>query len=390
MAKRGNNEGSIYKRKNGTWRAQISLEGKRLSFTANTRSECFDWLNKTQDQIDGGLTFSKSEYTVEKYLEEWIEVKKSSLRPNTALQYESLIRNDIIPHLGKYKLHRIKLQRINRFYCLLVEDGRGVRTIRLIHSVFHSALEHALRLGLVNKNPSHGAILPRKKYHEMKIYNEEQVFNFLLSAKESRFWLLYKLAFTTGMRQSELLGLKWGDIDWKNSTLKIQRQAQQVNGQGIIFLPPKTRSGIRQIVIGRSILREIADQKEQQDKYRLHRGKEWQDNNLIFATGNGTPFSQSNLMRDFYKVLDKSNLPKIRFHDIRHTAASLMINKGIPIVVVSKILGHSKPSVTLNIYSHCVSELQQEAAKVMEEITTPIEIEIAKTHSETRSQVRKI
>ena len=272
----------------------------------------------------------------------------------------------------------------------MVEDGRGVRTIRLIHSVFHSALEHALRLGLVNKNPSHGAILPRKKYHEMKIYNAEQVFSFLLSAKESRFFLVYKLAFTTGMRQSELLGLKWSDIDWKNATIKIQRQAQQVNGKGIIFLPPKTRSGIRQIIIGRSILRELADHKEKQDKFRMQRGDNWQDNNLIFATSNGTPFSQSNLMRDFYKVLDQSNLPRIRFHDMRHTAASLMINNGIPIVVVSKILGHSKPSVTLNIYSHCVSELQQEAAKVMEEITTPVEIEIAKTHSEAISQERKI
>jgi len=385
MAKRGNNEGSIYKRDNGTWRAQISLEGRRLSYTADTRAECFDWLKRTQEEVDGGLTFSKTEYTVENFLEEWIEIKKPSLRPNTALQYESLIRNDIIPNLGSIKLHQIKLQKINRFYRKLAEEDRGVRTIRLIHSVFHSALEHALRMGLINKNPSHGAILPRKKYHEMKIFNEDQVFSFLIATKQSRFWLLYKLAFVTGMRQSELLGLKWGDIDWKKRTIKVQRQAQQVNGQGIVFLPPKTRAGIRQIIVGNSILRELSDYKEGQDKIRINRRENWQENDLIFATGNGTPFSQSNLMRDFYKLLDGSNFPRIRFHDIRHTAASLMINRGIPIVVVSKILGHSKPSVTLNIYSHCVSELQQEAARVMEEITTPIEINLAEVHSETNS-----
>jgi len=208
---------------------------------------------------------------------------------------------------------------------------------------------------------------------------------FLIAAKTSRFKLLYKIAVATGMRQSELLGLKWGDVDWIQGTIKIQRQAQQVHGRGIVFLAPKTRAGIRKILLGKSVLEELQAHKEEQAAFKKTRVAKWQDNNLIFATSNGTPFSQSNLVRDYYKILEKSNLPRIRFHDLRHTSASLMINRGIPIIVVSKILGHSKPSVTLNIYAHCVSDLQYEAAKVMEEITTPIAFNIEKF--QTYSQI---
>ena len=182
----------------------------------------------------------------------------------------------------------------------------------------------------------------------------------------------------TGMRQSEILGLKWEDIDWNNSTISVKRQAQYVNGKGILFLEPKTRAGIRNIALGNSILEELRRHRIEQDEIKILRKNQWQENNLIFSTSNGTPISQRNLTRDFLKVIRKTELPQIRFHDLRHTAASLMINRGIPIVVVSKMLGHSKPSVTLNIYAHCVSEYQYEAVRVMEEITTPIAFELEK------------
>ena len=376
MAKRGNNEGSIYKRSNGTWRAQISLEGKRLSFTAQTRTECHEWLRKILDLIDGGFTYSKSEYTSREFLEEWIQAKKNSLRPKPARQYERIIERDILPAFGEIKLHQLNPSRINRYYAKLVSEGRGTRTIRLIHSVLHSALEHALRLGLISRNPSHGAILPRKKYREMAIFNEEQVSMFLIAASTSRFKLLYQLALATGMRQSELLGLKWEDVDWIKGTINVQRQAQEVRGRGVVFLEPKTQAGIRKIVLGKSIIEELQNHKRYQDGFKKSYHESWQEHYLIFATSNGTPFRQRNVGRDFYKIFERVNLPRIRFHDLRHTAASLMINRGIPIVVVSKILGHSKPSVTLNIYAHCVSDLQYEAAKVMEEITTPIAIDM--------------
>lgn len=376
MAKRGNNEGSIYKRSNGTWRAQISLEGKRLSYTAKTRAECHDWIRQTLDLVDGGMTFSKSEYTLGEFLQEWMRAKKTSLRPKPAGQYETIIKNDLLPAFGKARINQLNLNRINRYYARLVTEGRGVRTVRLIHSVLHSALEHARRIGLISRNPSHGAILPRYPDKEMMIFNEDQVTTFLIAAKSSSYQLIYQLALATGMRQSEILGLKWEDVDWKNCTISVKRQAQYVNGQGIVFLEPKTRTGIRKIALGMTILEELSNHRKEQNELKFQRVDKWQEINLIFSTSNGTPISQRNLTRDFLKVIRRTELPRLRFHDLRHTAASLMINRGIPIITVSKMLGHSKASVTLNIYAHCVSESQFEAAKIMEEITTPIAIDL--------------
>jgi len=376
MAKRGNNEGSIHKRGNGTWRAQISLNGKRLSHTAKTRTECNDWLRKTLDLVDGGMTYSKSEYTLGEFLLEWMGAKKNSLRPKPAQQYETIIRNDLLPIFGNAKLNQLNLSGFNRYYARLVAEDRGARTIRLIHSVLHSALEHATRTGLISRNPCHGAILPRNPAKEMKIFNEDQVITFLIAAKSSSYKLIYQMALATGMRQSEILGLKWEDVDWTRSTVNVKRQAQYVNGKGIVFMEPKTRAGVRQIALGKTILDELHKHHSKQKEIRVQKGNDWQDNNLIFPTSIGTPISQRNLTRDFLKVIRRTELPRLRFHDLRHTAASLMINRGIPIVVVSKILGHSKPGVTLNIYAHCVSESQFKAAKVMEEITTPITIDL--------------
>jgi len=376
MAKRGQNEGSIYKRSNGTWRAQISLEGKRLSFTAATRAECHDWLRRTMDLVDRGMTFSKSVYTIGEFLQEWIQAKKNSLRPRPARQYERIIHNDLIPEFGTTKLNQLQLNRFNRYYARLAAEGRGTRTIRLIHSILHSALEGAVQNGLISKNPCHGAILPRYTHKEMKIFNEEQVSIFLIAAESSRYRLIYQLALTTGMRQGEILGLKWEDVDWIKSTIMVQRQAQVIIGKGILITEPKTLASVRKITLGKSILEELQKHCILQEEIKADRGKLWRENNLIFSTGNGTPISHRNLSRDFYRIMNSTDLPRLRFHDLRHTAASLMINRGIPIVVVSRMLGHAKPSITLNIYAHCTSEYQYEAARVMEEITTPIAIEM--------------
>ena len=286
------------------------------------------------------------------------------------------LKNDLIPAFGNARIIQLNLKRLNKYYARLVAEGRGVRTVRLIHSVLHSALQHACQIGLISRNPCHGAILPRYPSKEMKILKEDQVLIFLLAVATSHYRLIYKLALVTGMRQSELLGLKWEDIDWEKSAISVKRQAQYVNGMGIIFIEPKTRAGIRKIALGNSILDDLRKHKIEQEKIKLLRKNQWTEHKLIFSTSNGTPISQRNLTRDFLKVIRKTELPRIRFHDLRHTAASLMINRGIPVVVVSKLLGHSKPSVTLNIYAHCVSEYQYEAARVMEEIATPIAFEL--------------
>ena len=176
------------------------------------------------------------------------------------------------------------------------------------------------------------------------------------------------------MRQAELLGLKWSDLDWRPGILQVRRQVQRIDGQGFIFCEPKTKTGRRSIQLGETSLQMLRKQFEKQSCEKEKAGDRWKENDLIFASSIGTPTELRNLLREYKKVLRKAGLPAIRFHDLRHTAASIMLKHGIPVLTVSRILGHSKPSVTLDIYAHMVPGMQDQAAKLMDEVLTPIPV----------------
>jgi integrase len=375
MANRGRNEGSIFKTPDGTWRAQVSVGGKRLSHTARSHAECIDWLRKMQNQIDQGLTFEGSNLTLGAYLKEWIAVKQRALRLNTGLQYAELIDLYIEPMLGKMKLKDLNVRVVNRLYQSLVDRGIGISSIGYTHRILHTALEQAVINGIIGRNPAHGATVPRLKHKEMQILNEQQVGSFLVAASHSRYQILYHLAVTTGMRISELRGLCWSDIDWIKGTIKVNRQIQDIRGKGSVSGAPKTSAGTRIILLGETTLIQLREQKNRINEESKNCDK-WREQDLIFPSSVGTPFEQSHVHKDFAKVLAAANLPKIRFHDLRHTAASLMLNHGVSALVVSKILGHSNPSVTLSIYAHSTLDMQSVAASIMDEIVTPIAVDI--------------
>jgi integrase len=181
------------------------------------------------------------------------------------------------------------------------------------------------------------------------------------------------------MRFSELRGLSWSDIDWIKGSIKVNRQIQDIPGQGSVSGAPKTYSGTRTILLGENTLNELRGHKRRIEEESMACNN-WQDNDLIFPSSTGTPFGQRYVQKDFVKVLNSASLSRIRFHDLRHTAASLMLNHGVPALVVSKILGHSNPSVTLNIYAHSTLDMQSMAASIMDEIVTPIPVSIPQLH----------
>ena len=174
------------------------------------------------------------------------------------------------------------------------------------------------------------------------------------------------------MRQSELLGLKWADLSWNRGVLYVRRQAMRRVADG--FSEPKTKAGRRTVKLGNTTLQMLQRQYHQQQLARAVAGSRWKDNDLIFTSSIGTPLNQRNVSREFHEILKAAGLPSIRFHDLRHTAASLMLNHGIPVIVVSKILGHSKPSVTLDIYGHLYNEMQDQAAKLMDDLVSPVQV----------------
>jgi integrase len=374
MAKiRGKKEGSIHQRKNGTWRAQVSLDGQRLSFTARTRRECQEWLKKTIGQVDQGLSYASTTVSLGEFLNIWLASSRLSLRPSTWAHYEQLLRGYVLPNLGQIKIKDLHTTQIQRFYNHLLASEVGTHTVIKIHAMLHGALEQAVKAGLAIRNVTDAAIPPSEPNREMKILDESQVSQLLITARTSRMEALLHLAISTGMRQMEILGLKWDDLDWIKRTLRVDRQL--LRGDGVRFAQPKTRTGRRTVVLGDRMIEILRRHYERQNDERVKAKDEWSEFGLIFTSAHGTPIHYRNLMRDFKNLLKLAGLPEIRFHDLRHTAASLMLNHGIPVIIVSRRLGHARPSITLDIYGHMIPGMQEEAAQMIDELITPVEFQ---------------
>lgn len=369
---RGRNEGSLSQRASGAWRAQVSQKGARISRDFRSKADAVAWLRMMMSNIDRGFQIRGSTITVSEYLEGWLETHRQSIKTRTAYQYEGLIKNHVTPHIGELRLRDLNLSVIEGFYSNLLNSGVGPRTIKITSNVLHKAFEKAVRYGLLFNNPVHGATLPSYHCKEMKILDRAQVGIFLKAAKESPHYALYYLAISTGMRLGELLGLKWADIDLETGILHVLRQKQYSPGDGFVLVEPKTNAGRRTIRIGDGSVQVLRQHFENQKGLREQMKKRWVEMDLVFSNSFGRPGDASNIRLDFNKVLISAGLPKIRFHDLRHTAASLLLNNRIPVIVVSNMLGHSKPSVTLDIYAHVLSEMQGEAARVMDKLITPI------------------
>jgi integrase len=376
VKKRGNNEGSIYKRPNGTWSVQVTLQGRRLSNTFKSQRECQEWLKKIRGQIDDGMSYASTKVSLGDFLSGWLVSTKTSKAHSTWQHYEQLIRTYIIPYLGKVTARDLRPEHIQAFYNNLFDKQVGVHTIRKIHITLHNALQQAVKTGMIGRNPASFAQPPKEPATEMGILNESQASQFLVAAQDHRWEALFHLAVISGMRQMELLGLKWSDLDWNRQTLKIERQLLRTNGQGVKFTTPKTRYGRRSIVLGRKTIEIIRKHYERQQTDRLSTGDEWQEYGLIFSTSIGTPIHPRNLLRTFKKLLQDAGLPPIRFHDLRHTAASLLLNQGIPVITVSRRLGHAKASITLDVYGHLIPSMQSEVAEMIDDLVIPVAVQL--------------
>lgn len=316
------------------------------------------------------------------FLEDWLLSVKSSLRTTTWSQYRHLVQAHIIPALGTIALKDLRPDQIQNLYDGRLKDGIGARTIQVMHVVIHRSLSQAVKLGLLGKNPDDATTPPRAIHPEMQFYDEVQVTQLLVTAKGDRNEVLYYLALYTGMRQAELLALRWSDVDWEKKTIRVMRQLRRDFREGEFFTSPKTKAGKRTVLLGGNGIAKLREQLHLQYQERAFIGDRWQDYDLIFPSSVGTPMDHSNLVKNFKRLIRLAGLPEIRFHDLRHTAASLMLNHGVAPIIVSRRLGHSRVSITLDTYGHLMPELQSEAADLMDELITPIPIELHTTAHE--------
>ncbi len=377
--KRGSGEGTIYQLPSGNWRAQITVDGGRLSFSARTRREVQEWLKKTIGQVDNGLSYDGATTTVDEFLKGWLISVKPSLRTRTHQQYCQVVRDHILPYIGHIKISLLRPDQVQAMYDGLLKKGKSARIVQLSHSILHKALENALRLGSVTRNVTEATMPAKPAKRMVKILSEEELDRLLVSIDDHRHKVLVYMAIVTGLRAGELFGLRWSDLDWLTGEIHITRQAQEIHGTGVVFSDTKTIAGRRTVIIGVQMLELLREQVKTVDLMRSIAKDNWKENDLIFPSTIGTVIGRSNFHKEWLRLLECAELPRMRFHDLRHMAASIMLVKmRISPTEVAAILGHAKTSTTIDIYGHMLPGMSQKTAQEMEAIVMPVKLNFDK------------
>jgi integrase len=376
--KRGNGEGSApYKRKDGRWCARYTVHtpagSKRKPVYGRTRAEAAEKLAKALADREGSrFTFDAKNLTVGGYLTRWLEHNvQGSVRPITYESYERLVRVHVTPALGYLKLKALAPPHVRALYRSKLEDGLAPRTVQYIHAVLNRALKAAVSDGLIPRNVCKDVGSPRVQREEMQYLTREEVRAFFEAASEDRLEALYVLAVTTGLRQGELLGLKWEDVDFEAGKVSVQGTLSAAK-KGPMFNSPKRNKSRRNVTLASLAIEALKAHRERQSEEREKLDGLWQDHGLVFASTTGTPLNRHNVFgRSFKPLLNKAGLPHtVRFHDLRHTCATLLCSKNVNPKVVQEMLGHANISQTMDIYSHVLPNMQDEAATAMESALT--------------------
>lgn len=368
MARRGHNEGSIYQRKDGLWCAAITLgrdatgKVKRQYIYGETRREVSTKLTAKLAERNRGILLEPTKQTVGQFMDAWMEdVKKGSVRHTTYETYSYVLRHAV--PIRDIPLAKITAQHVQRLLSDLRATGLG-RTIEVLHAVLHQAFEQAVRWDLVPRNIISAVTVPKVPKKDIAPLTEGEAYRFLDAAEDDRLYALYVLAITCGLRFGEVLGLRWNNIDLNAKTLTLTHQLSKHDGS---FLPLKTAKSKRTIRLSDMALKALKGHRLRQAEERLKVGELWHDLDLVFCTEIGTPLNQSNVRnRSFYPILEKAGIRRIRFHDLRHTCATLLLSQGVHPRIVQEQLGHSRSGVTLDIYSHVTPPMMDEVASKMD------------------------
>jgi integrase len=372
MNRRGHGEGSIFQRKDGLWCGLVDLgrtaAGKRhrKAFYGKTRRDVQEKLKVALRAQQQGLPVASDRQTVGNYLSEWLRTVRSSVRPSTWRRYEENIRLHAAPAIGGLTLAQLGPQHLRALYAGRLEAGLSPASVGHLHAVLHVALRQAERDGVVARNVAALVAPPRTSHREMTTLTPDEARALLGAAQGDRLEALYVLALTAGMREGELLALRWRDVDLDGRTISV-RGTLQWTPSGFELAETKTASSRRQVAITEAAAAALRRHRASQLEERLKVGPAWRDLDLVFANELGGPLNASNLLRrSFRPLLERAGLPRIRFHDLRHTAATLLLGLGRHPKVVSEMLGHSQISVTLDLYSHVTPTMQREAVQALD------------------------
>jgi integrase len=354
MAKRrGNNEGSIYRRKDGYWVGQYGVEtatGRKTRYIyGRRREEVREKLIKAIADRDGGFVFDDKNMSVGEYLKGWLDDSvRGSIRASTHASYEGQVRRYIVPAIGRVKLGKLTPAHVQHLYREMQDRGLSARTVQYTHAVLRRALKQAKRWGMVDRNVAEDADPPRLESDEIQPLDRKQTRRLLQVAEGDRLHALYVVAVTAGLRPSEMFALRWSDVDLEAGTLRVNRALS-----GGEFVAPKTPRSRRKIELSNTARAALRSHRKRQLEEQIKKAGLWKDHGLVFPSTVGTPLSHRNVVRSFKARLKRAGLPaETRLYDLRHTCATLLLNSNVHPKYVQELLGHASIAQTLDTYSH--------------------------------------
>lgn len=376
-------KGHIKKRSRGSWTLWVDLghdpeTGKRKQQTLTVRGSKKDAekeLRAVLTRIEGGAYVKPAKMTVGEYLEQWLQgYVSSNVGPRTRERYVEIVHAHLIPALGSIPLIALRPQHIQTYYGKALESGRrdgngglSAQTVKHHHRVLYEALKHAVKHGTLIRNVAEAVDPPRPEHKEMVTLAPEQINKLLEAVCDTPYYDLFYTAIYTGLRRSELLALRWPYVDLNLATLSVVETLHQLHNREFVFRQPKSKKGRRLVALSPSLAILLREHKAKQELDRMLLGKPLLPNELVFSNPDGSPLQPDSITKAFTRITRSIGLYGVRFHDLRHTHATLMLWQGIHPKVVSERLGHSSIAITLDTYSHVLPGLQEAAAQRFEE-----------------------
>jgi integrase len=374
MGKRGNGEGSIYQRSDGRWVGAVNLgyadgKRKRKVVYGQTRRSVADQLKLLLRDQQQGLNIAPQRQTVEQFLRQWLSGVTDSVRPKTACVYRWAVEQHIIPAIGCYQLQQLTAQQVDSLKTKLTAQLKPTSVVSVL-LVLRVALNQAVEWELVRRNVASLVPQPRIVQRDTRIFTPDEARSFLDACKHHRLEALYTVALALGLRKGEALGLQWSDVDLDAGMLRIRHTLQRARGNAgeLVLVEPKTTSSRRTIALPEMAVKALRLHRMRQLEEKLNAGPRWQEHGLVFTSRHGTPIDPTTSTRDFLNLLAKARIPRMRFHDLRHSCASLLLAQNVHPKVVQELLGHANIQITLNRYSHVLPATKSAAAATMDDL----------------------
>lgn len=372
--RRGHNEGTIVERKNRRgditgYQVQISVEGRRRTHTEKTKALARKWMLQAKSDAAQGKLGARRPPTLSAYLADtWLPSIADNVTGRTRVGYASNVRQ--VPEwLGVKRLDELRPADFQRFCNELTKSGKAPNTVRHVHATIHKSMQDALRLDLVNRNPTKGVELPRLEQQEILFYTEEQLARLFRATAGDRFHALWVVLGTLGLRLGEALGLKWSDFDWEQGTVTIMRKLDRDREQHKLVLSDvKTKYSRRTLHLGAGPLAVLHAHRDRQDFERKKAGITWQDHGLIFTTTWGGPLQQVRIHEQWTPAVAKADLPRHNLHALRHSVASNLLRGGCELMKVARMLGHRNATMVLTVYGHLLPDEHRDASVMMDSL----------------------